>query len=113
MSSFHHKNGLLDDTNDFLRCDEVWDMSPIDSSSRANDHHIDTSIHGNLIHHITKEDCEHSFATFLQKEMKYMPRSGYVNFLESDHFVANCRFKAIQWFIFVSFMNLFKYDFSI
>ncbi|CAI9287547.1 unnamed protein product [Lactuca saligna] len=93
---FDRKNGILEDANDFLLCDEVWDMSPVIEHTRQ--HHKPKEMN-TLVHHITKEDCERSFANCLRKEMKYMLGSGYVNLLECNPFVATCRFKAIQWLI--------------
>ncbi|CAH1424888.1 unnamed protein product [Lactuca virosa] len=93
---FDRKNGILEDANDFLLCDEVWDMSPVIEHTRQ--YHKPKEMN-TLVHHITKEECERSFANCLRKEMKYMPGSGYVNLLECNPFVATCRFKAIQWLI--------------
>ncbi|KAI3804152.1 hypothetical protein L1987_32325 [Smallanthus sonchifolius] len=89
--------------HDFLLCDEVWDiMSPVPSSdSRPLDDHIDQPNHrnnlDNSIHRIV--DFKHSFVAYVQKEIKYMTGSGYVNRLQSNQFVANCRLKAMRWFI--------------
>ncbi|KVI03383.1 Cyclin-like protein [Cynara cardunculus var. scolymus] len=101
-----NKNGFLEDSNEFLLCDEVWDVSPVPVPSNSSrrppfDHDDQTQkLYGNnSVQPITKEDCERSFDTYLRKEMKYMPESGYKNFLESNRFVASCRCKAIQWFI--------------
>ncbi|KAI3811800.1 hypothetical protein L1987_21532 [Smallanthus sonchifolius] len=87
-------------SHDFLLCDEVWDtMSPVPSSDSPHDHHIQPNHHhhNNLIHRIM--DFKHSFDTYVQKEIKYMTGSGYVNRLQSNHFVTDCRLKAIRWFI--------------
>ncbi|XP_024974693.1 putative cyclin-D7-1 [Cynara cardunculus var. scolymus] len=101
-----NKNGFLGDSNEFLLCDEVWDVSPVPVPSNYSrrppfDHDDQTQkLYGNnSVQPITKEDFEHSFDTYLRKEMKYMPESGYKDFLESNRFVASCRIKAIQWFI--------------
>ena len=97
----------MDETNEFLLCDEVWDMSPVASFDSLHDHaHQNNDCVDKLIHMTTiDQDCEHTFETYLRKEIKYMTRPGYVNFLESNHFVSSCRFKAIQWFIHVSFLK--------
>ncbi|XP_071687331.1 putative cyclin-D7-1 [Rutidosis leptorrhynchoides] len=105
----NHKNGFsMDDTNDqFLMCDEVWDMSPVTSYGSYNDayeydHHMhrkNNHIDDNSIHPITKHEVEHWFDTCLRKELKYMAGSEFVNILESNRFVSNCRMKAFQWFI--------------
>nr|GEW71043.1 hypothetical protein [Tanacetum cinerariifolium] len=90
----------MDETNEFLLCDEVWDMSPVASFDSLHDHaHQNDDCVEKLIHTTTNQDCERTFETYLRKEIKYMTRPGYVNFLESNHFVSSCRFKAIQWFI--------------
>ncbi|GJR31106.1 putative cyclin-D7-1 [Tanacetum coccineum] len=90
----------MDETNEFLLCDEGWDMSPVASFDSLHGHaHQNDDCVEKLIHTTTNQDCERTFETYLRKEIKYMTRPGYVNFLESNHFVSSCRFKAIQWFI--------------
>ncbi|GJT86271.1 putative cyclin-D7-1 [Tanacetum coccineum] len=83
----------MDETNELLICDEVWDDSPHDHAHQHNDC-VDK-----LIHTTTNQDCKRMFDTYLRKEIKYMTTPGYVNFLESNKFVSGCRFKVIQWFI--------------
>ncbi|PWA91749.1 Cyclin-like protein [Artemisia annua] len=95
----HHK---MDETNEFLLCDEVWDMGLVAVLDSINDHHArqeNDCVDHKLIHATTNEDCHHTFQTYLNKEIKYMTRPGYINFLESNHFLSTFRFKAIQWFI--------------
>ncbi|MFS8001617.1 putative cyclin [Helianthus anomalus] len=90
-------NNLLDE---FLLCDEAWDMSPVSSSSYSHSQH-DYALRNrdNIIHPITQHDIKHSFDTCVQKEVKYMTGLGYINLLESNGFVAECRLKAIHWFV--------------
>ncbi|KAI3669566.1 hypothetical protein L6452_40806 [Arctium lappa] len=102
LTNFDNKNGFLkEDSNEFLLCDEAWDMSPVPvpSNSSRRPPFDDDQTQKQYGNSITKEDCQHSFDTYLQKEVKYMPESGYKNFLETNRFVASSRFKAIQWFI--------------
>ncbi|XP_076958008.1 putative cyclin-D7-1 [Bidens hawaiensis] len=94
----HHHN-ILDD---FLLCDEVWDdhvTTPVLHPSPHYHHAHHNNININLIHPITTQDFKHSFDTFVLKELKFMTGSSYINFLQKNHFVADCRLKAIHWFI--------------
>ncbi|KAD3336214.1 hypothetical protein R6Q59_028556 [Mikania micrantha] len=97
------KNGVLEVTDDhqFLLCDEVWDMSPVDSACSSNGY--TPRKHGNNVDNsmnpITKQDFEHLFDAYVQKEIKYMTGLGYINLLQTNHSVAICRLKAINWFI--------------
>ncbi|XP_076928392.1 putative cyclin-D7-1 [Bidens hawaiensis] len=102
----HHHN-ILDD---FLLCDEEWDAtSPVPSPHyhHAHQNHHNNIIiinnnnnnNNNLIQPITRQDFIHSFDTCVLKEVKFMTGSAYANFLQNNHFVAECRFKAIHWFI--------------
>ncbi|KAL4587316.1 hypothetical protein LXL04_000185 [Taraxacum kok-saghyz] len=91
--------------DEFLLCDEVWDMSPVTTPGPSLDHHTRHDRHNQnemmntLVHPITKEECERLFANCLRKELKCMAGSGYVKFLECNPFVATCRLKAVQWLI--------------
>ncbi|KAK1426998.1 hypothetical protein QVD17_15680 [Tagetes erecta] len=104
MTPCNRKNGLLEDTDGFLLCDEVWDMTPlIPSSIHHHMNHDHDHDHDNVVdassHVLSKQDVKHLFDTYLCKEMKYMTGSGYVKFLESNTFVSERRLKAINWFI--------------
>ncbi|GKB78627.1 putative cyclin-D7-1 [Tanacetum coccineum] len=91
----------MDETNELLICDEVWDMmSPVASFDSPHDHaHQNNDWVDKLIHTTTNQDCKRTFDTYLRKEIKYMTTPGYINFLESNKFVSGCRCKVIQWFI--------------
>lgn len=100
----NRENGLLEDTDGFLLCDEEWDMTPLIppyASLHHTNHDHNVVDYGSSHYILTKEDVKHLFDTYLSKEMKYMTGSGYVKFLQSNGFVSDRRLKAINWFIHV------------
>ncbi|XP_058209122.1 putative cyclin-D7-1 [Rhododendron vialii] len=72
---------------DSLLCDEVWLTENSKSDSRHN---------VNGCFYTTKEDCREAFEICLQKELSYMPESGYRDHLQSSG-LSLARFRAMLW----------------
>ncbi|KAF7144414.1 hypothetical protein RHSIM_Rhsim04G0159000 [Rhododendron simsii] len=72
---------------DSLLCDEVWLTENPNSDSRHN---------VNGCFYTTKEDCREAFEICLQKELSYMPESGYRDHLQSSG-LSLARFRVMLW----------------
>ncbi|KAI8560530.1 hypothetical protein RHMOL_Rhmol04G0263600 [Rhododendron molle] len=72
---------------DSLLCDEVWLTENSKSDSRHN---------VNGCFYTTKEDCREAFEICLQKELSYMPESGYRDHLQSSG-SSLARFRVMLW----------------
>lgn len=85
-----------------LLCDEVWLSSPATSDCFPHEYRqcILESCACNSFH-TSKEECEQASIIFLEKELTYMPESGYAGYLQS-HNLVHYRSRAIQWFMKVS-----------
>ncbi|XP_042512811.1 putative cyclin-D7-1 isoform X2 [Macadamia integrifolia] len=80
-----------------LLCDEDWLRSPVQPYPIDKDHRLRTT---NVVDsfYTTREDRENALKVCLQKEIGYLPESGYVDRLQSLDLMAT-RFKAVRWFI--------------
>ncbi|CAN4080681.1 unnamed protein product [Withania somnifera] len=76
-----------------LLCDEVW-LEGEEGRGGGFYNDVGNSCFSNL-----KEECEQAFEILLEKEMSYMPKSGYVKLIKENCFIENARFKAIHWLI--------------
>ncbi|KAG5553954.1 hypothetical protein RHGRI_011726 [Rhododendron griersonianum] len=73
---------------DSLLCDEIWLTENSKSDSRAR------NVNGCF--YTTKEDCREAFEICLQKELSYMPESGYRDHLQSSG-LSLARFRVMLW----------------
>ncbi|KAJ4970096.1 hypothetical protein NE237_003195 [Protea cynaroides] len=92
-----------------LLCDEDWLRSPVQCYPIDRDHTLGSN---NVIvvgsFYTTTEDRENALAVCLQKEIDYIPESGYMERLQSLDLMAT-RFKTIRWFI----KSLCRFDLSL
>lgn len=90
---------------DSLLCDEVWLSSPPktpDSYHKADRFSIGDA---DSFYATSNGDCDQeAIAIFLEKELSYMPKSGYIDRLQSLNLFLH-RFGAIQWLFKVGLFN--------
>lgn len=86
--------------HDKVHANEVHEYFNVNAS-----HHSATSLYSNT------EDCEQAFISFLEKEVSYMPERGYVKHVKANSLIDSGRFKAIRWFVKVSFNFFLSFSF--
>lgn len=92
---------------DNLFCNEehAWlMMSPTAASPDQTQTSFNTYTSTTTCFYRSEQELEEAFELYREKEQTYMPQPGYVDLLDSDHFIRICRCKAIQWLIQVSFL---------
>ncbi|KAK6943643.1 Cyclin, C-terminal domain [Dillenia turbinata] len=85
-----------------LLCDEVWLSSPTNLISYDRKHGMHPNPDSQIIStmfHTTIEDCQYALSISLEKELSYIPKPGYSEFLRSSSNMKVARYKAIQWLI--------------
>ncbi|KAJ8753993.1 hypothetical protein K2173_001891 [Erythroxylum novogranatense] len=82
---------------DSLLCDEVW-LSSSASPGCCNANHSSNIESCNRSLYTTKEDYEQAVFIFLEKELNFMPKPEYIEYLVSKDLIF-LRFRAIQWLI--------------
>ncbi|KAJ4849161.1 hypothetical protein Tsubulata_028900 [Turnera subulata] len=86
---------------DSLLCDEEWLSSPA-IPCHHKDHKHDTIVDHEKdagVFYTTKEDYEEALSVYLEKELSYMPKPGYLERLCQSTNLSLARYKAIHWLI--------------
>lgn len=87
-----------------LLCDEEWVVSPYSVSDHCTHEAFEKSgdservCNGGSCFDMTQQECDAALAICLEKEMGYMPESGYVEFVEEKGLVS-ARTRVMQWLI--------------